>query len=358
VSEHQQHRRPAAFSLDDDRVIVSPTEEKGGLVGPATWAEPDSAALPAPLEDLPRLSRKRFRWGMVFWCAAGGLALLAAALATLDLVQNLFARNVALGGFGLMLAILAAVSLGVIAAREIAGLLRLAAVEHLHQRAADAIMNDDRTAGRVLVRDLIALSRSMPRLARARTRLQGHLGDIIDGGDMIRLAERELMAPLDQDARKLVSASVVRVSVVTAVSSRAGIDMLFVFGNAIVLIRRLAFLYGARPGTLGLLRLLRHVVTHLALTGGVATSDGLIQQLLGHGIAAKLSARLGEGMLNGLLTARLGLAAIDVIRPLPFAALSRPTLGDLMGEVLRGRDDDAPHPHALDAEISAKVIER
>jgi putative membrane protein len=175
---------------------------------------------------------------------------------------------------------------------------------------------------------------------------------------MIRLAERELMAPLDQDARKLVSASVVRVSVVTAVSSRAGIDMLFVFGNAIVLIRRLAFLYGARPGTLGLLRLLRHVVTHLALTGGVATSDGLIQQLLGHGIAAKLSARLGEGMLNGLLTARLGLAAIDVIRPLPFAALSRPTLGDLMGEVLRGRDDDAQRPQVSDAEISAKVIER
>jgi len=47
--------------------------------------------------------------------------------------------------------------------------------------------------------------------------------------------------------------------------------------------------------------------------------------MLGHGIAAKLSQRLGEGVLNGLLTARLGLAAIDVTQPLPYSPrLPRP----------------------------------
>ena len=73
----------------------------------------------------------------------------------------------------------------------------------------------------------------------------------------------------------------------------------------------LAQLYGGRPGLLGMVRLVRHVVGHLAITGGMAASDSLIQQMLGHGITAKLSAKLGEGLLNGLLTARLGLAAID-----------------------------------------------
>jgi putative membrane protein len=81
---------------------------------------------------------------------------------------------------------------------------------------------------------------------------------------------------------------------------------------------------------------MRLVVSHLAMTGALAASDSLLQQLLGHGIAAKLSARLGEGLLNGLLTARLGLAAIEVTRPLPFAVLSRPTLNDLMSDALRG----------------------
>jgi putative membrane protein len=78
---------------------------------------------------------------------------------------------------------------------------------------------------------------------------------------------------------------------------------------------------------------------HLAMTGGLAASDSLIQQMLGHGIAAKLSVRLGEGVLNGLLTARFGLAAVDLIRPVPFAALPRPTLSDLMSEILRSFGD-------------------
>ena len=61
--------------------------------------------------------------------------------------------------------------------------------------------------------------------------------------------------------------------------------------------------------------------------------------MLGHGVAAKLSARLGEGVLNGLLTARLGLAAIEVARPLPFAALPKPALSDIAGDLLRRRDE-------------------
>ncbi len=152
---------------------------------------------------------------------------------------------------------------------------------------------------------------------------------------MIRLAERELMAPLDREARRLISVAAQRVSVVTAISPRALIDVLFVLAAALRLVRQLARLYGGRPGALGLIKLMRHTVAHLAITGGMAASDSLIQQVLGHGIAAKLSTRLGEGILNGLLTARLGLAARDVIRPLPFSALPRPALSDLALELLR-----------------------
>ena len=69
----------------------------------------------------------------------------------------------------------------------------------------------------------------------------------------MRLAERELMGPLDAEARRLVVAAAKRVSVVTAISPRAAVDMLFVLINALALIRRLAVLYGGRPGTLGVL---------------------------------------------------------------------------------------------------------
>ena len=120
--------------------------------------------------------------------------------------------------------------------------------------------------------------------------------------------------------------------------------MAFVLFTVVVLVRRLADLYGARPGALGLIRLLRLALTHLAVTGGMAASDSLIQQVLGHGVAAKLSARLGEGVLNGLLTARVGLAAIEVSRPLPFVALPRPAVSDLAGDLLRRRNGEADEP--------------
>jgi putative membrane protein len=353
-----RHRPPAVFRLDDDHVVVGAVKETGvssrGSVQVKPEAEFDTLAI--TVDEPGRSSRRSMRWGTLFWCALGGLILLAVGVRVTDLIVDLLARNKELGGLALALAILATFSLVVIAIRETAGLMRLASVEKLRARAADMIVSDDRVEARALVQELLRLTRRMPRLARGRANLESHLADIIDGADMVRLAERELMTPLDQQARTLVSAAATRVSVVTALNPRAIIDILFVLASALFLVRRLAFLYGVRPGTLGFGRLVRLVVVHLAMTGGLATSDNLIQQMLGHGIAAKLSARLGEGLLNGLLTARFGLAAIDVIRPMPFVALPRPTVRDLMNEVLRGFGDGEDRPRSAEANLAITEV--
>ena len=95
-----------------------------------------------------------------------------------------------------------------------------------------------------------------------------------------------------------------RLVLVTAISPRAVLDLVFVGGQIVWLIRRIAERYSGRPGLLGFLKLARSVGAHLAVTGGMAVGDSLVQQVVGHGIAAKLSARLGEGVLNGMLTTR------------------------------------------------------
>ena len=334
-----RHRKPAAFRLDDPDVVVAPAtaETPPHIRGSAVLVTPaPEAALPAA-PDRPLRPRRKFPLTTLFWSGLGGLVALAIGLWGTEVVEGLFGRAEWLGVLGAACGTLAVIGLVGIITRETLGLARLKNIEQLQVRAQAVLESDDRAEARAIVRDLIAFERREPRLARARTALAMHLDEIIDGADLIRLAERELMGPLDEAARRSVAAAAKRVSVVTAISPRALIDMLFVLTSAVLLVRRLADLYGGRPGLLGLIRLFRHVIAHLAVTGGMAAGDSLIQQMLGHGIAAKLSARLGEGVLNGLLTARLGLAAIEVARPLPFTALPRPALSDLAPDLIGRR---------------------
>lgn len=344
MSSTVDFRRPATFRPDDPNVVVHPVPLDMPSHAPLTPLAAGTAASHS-IEERRLSTPRRWRmpWSTLFWSATGSLVMLGLGLSVANLISDLFARADSLGYLGLCLAAVAGLAALAIIVRETLGIARLKAIDALRTQAAETLVSDDRDGGRRIIRELLALTRRTPGLARARARLEYHLNEIIDGRDLVRIAERELLADLDGAARRLVSDAAKRVSVVTAVSPRAAVDMLFVLVTALGLVRRLALLYGGRPGTLGLVRLMRHVIAHLAMTGGVAVTDGLVQQMIGHGLAAKLSARLGEGVMNGVLTARLGLAAIEVTRPLPFSALRQPTLQDLAAGLMRSveRNEEA-----------------
>lgn len=338
-------RRPAAFRLDEVRLSEDeqpsrsrPQREKAPFIVP----EPDAFAQPAEGVVVPVTAPqpRRRRWMRLFGAAAGGLLTLAIGLAIDSLIRSLFERGDWLGVLGLALTALAVVALIGLAIREIIGLVRIRRITHIQELAAEAVNEDDRTKARDAAGELIALYHGRPEMARGRTALEGHLKEIIDGRDLVGLAETELLARLDAEARTMVLSSAKRVSLVTAISPRALVDVLFVLAEIVRLIRRLATLYGGRPGTLGFLRLARRAISHLAITGGMAAGDSLFQQVLGHGIAARISTRLGEGVINGILTARVGIAAVDVCRPLPFVFARPPRIADIIGELTRRGEDE------------------
>ena len=82
-------------------------------------------------------------------------------------------------------------------------------------------------------------------------------------------------------------------------------------------------------------RVVRLALSHGASGGAyLALSDSLIQHVIGKGIVGRLSARFGEGAVNGILTARIGLAARDVCRPIPQEPEAKETLTALIREIV------------------------
>jgi putative membrane protein len=313
------HRKPAVFRLEEVEIFVPP-------------AAPDSAPVSARVRAMPDLARG-LRWGSVFLGALGSLVGLLASLWLYDTVLALIARDDWIGWVAAGLLALVLVALVMIILREAAGLARLGRLGKIRHEADSAARQNDKTLAIDVADRLKHLYAGRKDVAWGLSRLAEHEHDIMDAAELLRLTERSLVAPLDPFARTIVAASAKRVSVVTAVSPGALIDMLFVGAENLRMLRRLATLYGARPGTLSLLKLARMVVTHIVLTGGIALGDDMIQQLVGHGLTAKLSARLGEGLFNGALTTRIGIAAIDVCRPLPYMESQRPRFRELVAEV-------------------------
>jgi putative membrane protein len=282
--------------------------------------------------------KRRAPWATILVSALGGLVTLGIGLGVERLIADLFAAAPWLGWVAVALAALAAIALVAVVSRELRGVWQERRLERLRRAAADALAVRDHEAAKTLARELADL------YAARVTRTIGPgvrdvVDEIMDAEDRLALAERTLLAPLDDEAKRAIAAAARQVSVVTAISPRAIVDVAFVVYAAAKLLRRIAQIYGARPGFFGALRLARAAINHLAVTGGVAIGDSIVQQVLGLGLAARVSAKLGEGVLNGLMTARFGLAALEVCRPLPFIKEEPPRIGDVAGELLSRADD-------------------
>ncbi len=328
-------QKPRAFRLDRPDVVTAEPDAPFAPAGRVVVTpEPDEIVEAADGAPVPMGERKGAPWGAILGTALGALVSLGIGLALEILVRDLFALHPWLGWVAVGLVGAAAFALLAIVGRELAGLWREQRIERLREGVARAVEARDHAAARALAGDLVALYRDRPEAARGRARVEAVADEILDADDRLILAERELVVPLAEAATRVVAYAAKLVSVVTALSPRAIVDVAFVVFAGARVLRQVSRIYGGRPGTLGFLRLGRAALGHLAVTGGVAVGDSLVQQVLGLGLAARVSAKLGEGVLNGLMMARFGVAAIAVCRPLPYLGREPPTLGEVAGGIL------------------------
>jgi putative membrane protein len=338
MSDAVPPRKPALFEPDDPAVVEVPPEREPS-------ADPLSGQ-PAPAIATPTDEVSKFGWGTALFSALGGLAAIAAGIWFARFVSVAFGRDDWIGWSAITLASIAGVAALVLLVREIIGLWRLQRLDGLRKAADQAVLKPDLEAEAKIADRLTRLFSGRPELAWSLSRFRQHQRDIRDPGDLLVLADRELLAPLDIVARRTVMTSCRRVATVTAMSPWALIAFFFVVFESLRMMRNVAAVYGGRPGFFGAFRLARVVTGNLIASGGVALTDDLLGQFLGQDVLHRLSRRLGEGAFNGALVARLGTAAIDVARPLPFIVAPPVRARDFLVELFRKTNPGGSAPKA------------
>ncbi|WP_422048751.1 YcjF family protein [Shimia sp.] len=279
---------------------------------------------------------KPSRLARLFWALVAAFLGAALSVAAWDFVTGLVVRFPLLGWAVMAIGAAALVVAVLIILKELAGLARLRRVDGLKARVDAAVRAHDLTQARGVVDDLLRFYRGREDLAWGRDGLTKQREEVLDADALITLAEAELMTPLDMAAQREVETAARQVAAVTALVPLALADVVAALTSNVRMIRRIAEIYGGRSGTLGSWRLFRAVMTHLVATGAVAAGEDLIGTVAGGGALAKLSRRFGEGIVNGALTARVGVAAMEVCRPLPFGAGRRPSVAGLVKRALTG----------------------
>jgi putative membrane protein len=326
-------RQPRVFAPDDPDLVVDASPHIDSVPGDDGGSAASDMGVTRP--TLAELGRRGLRWGAVLAAALTGAAVLSLAAWLARFVSAALARDDWIGSATLVLLLLAGFAALMIVLRELVGFARVARLGRLKGEIAAAISEGDRKQERKAAERVAALYAGRGAQARGVHRFHEHARDVHDPGELLALLEREVMLPLDGEGRRLVTRAAKRVATVTALSPMALIAVVYVLVENLRLLRALATLYGARPGLAGVARLARLVFAHVVATGGIAMTDDLLGQFLGQDLLRRLSRRLGEGAFNGALTARIGVTALEVIRPVPFRTGKPPRIRDVLAEALK-----------------------
>ena len=291
-------------------------------------------------------ARKPSTLGRWFWRLLLSMILFFVSVSVWNFVTALVAQNPILGWIAIAFVAVFSIVCLMIILKEWAALARLSRIDTLHREAETVIAANDLSGARAFVKKLDALYAGRDDTSWARDKLAQSAGEAFDADTLLQVAEDTLMRPLDAQATREIEGAARQVATATALVPLAFADVLVALTANLRMIRRICEIYGGRSGALGGWRLTRAVITHLVATGAVAVGDDLIGSVGGGHLLGKVSRRFGEGLVNGALTARVGIAAIEVCRPLPFSKGKKPRVTGVVRRALTGLFERNPEESA------------
>lgn len=207
-------------------------------------------------------------------------------------------------------------------------------LESIQAKALHLSNTTDMGNGQDLISDLKAFYYDKPQslyLQRAVEKVPDYSND----REVVSHIDNLFVQPLDEEALRRISNYSLQTGLAVALSPWASLDMLLSLWRSLKMIDSIAEVYGTRPSLLNRYRLLKSVIHQLAF---VAISDLMVESLIEESAKASLvgaaSTRLGQGLGAGIYSVKIGIAAMNVSRPIAFTEKSRPRLKAVISPML------------------------
>lgn len=230
---------------------------------------------------------------------------------------------------GWSLLITSVASLGIASlGRELWRLRKLRHHFTIHEQSEALLKSDSVGKGRTFCESLAKEANIIPEnshLERWRNSITSSHSDV----EVLEMYDAMVIRQQDKKAKALVAKLSTEAAALVAISPLAIADILLVAWRSFKLIDKLADIYGIELGYWSRIQLFKLVLINMAAAGATELATDASVDLLSMDIAGKVSTRVAQGFGVGILTARLGLKAMSLLRPIPWNSSNQVKLGEI-----------------------------
>ena len=204
----------------------------------------------------------------------------------------------------------------------------------MQDKAERLLEGNDFGQAKSFINELRGFYKNKPQEAHFERCIQA-MPDYNNDKEAIKHLDEIFLKPLDEEATRRVSTYAMQTGVGVAISPWASLDMLLSLWRSMKMIDDVAQVYGVRPSLPNRLRLFRRVVNQLLFVGATELlAENALAEFGFQGITTSLSARAGQGIGAGFYTARIGIAAMKVTRPIAFTEANKPKMTSVTREMI------------------------
>ncbi|MDX1572403.1 MAG: TIGR01620 family protein [Methylophaga sp.] len=153
----------------------------------------------------------------------------------------------------------------------------------------------------------------------ALTSVTDQLPDYLHDGEVVEQIDEHFFKQLDQQALQLIQRDSVHSAVLVAVSQLAIVDTLWVIWKTLKMVNQIHLHYGVKLGPIAQWRLNLRVCKVAFLSYSTQAGLTLMAEKTSLGLSGKIAGSVAQGIGVGLYQARIGISAMQQIRPVPFA---------------------------------------